>query len=120
LHQVGLKHWIALEGSDVLVREKWGVGVELARLRQWEEPLDEVVDGLQIVVGPSQNVLQQPSFGVGFQVTVEVHKARHGFSSSLSYCPPTACPNASRNASGGCAPDNVILPLMMKNATPPT
>jgi hypothetical protein len=32
----------------------------------------------------------------------------------------TPFPKASRNASGDCAPDNVTLPLMMRNGTPST
>jgi hypothetical protein len=40
------------------------------------------MDLLQIVIGPSQDVIEKPPFGVGSEATVEVHKARHGFPSS--------------------------------------
>ncbi len=95
-----MQNRIALEGGNVLVGEQRGVGIVLAWLREWKKPLDEVVDFFQIVVKPSQDVLQKPTFGVGFQATMEVHKARHEFPSLLNYFEATAWLNASRNASG--------------------
>ena len=44
-----------------------------------------------------------------------------GAGASSTMIPPGHEPvNAARNASGGCAPDSVTLPLMMKNGTPST
>ena len=50
--------------GDVFVGKKRGVRIKLARLRQRQKPLNEVVNRLQIVIRPSQNVFQESAFGV--------------------------------------------------------
>jgi hypothetical protein len=73
--QVGSEKGIGLEGDDVILSEQGGIPVELAGLGQGEEPLDKVVDLLQLVITPGPHVLQEPTFGVCCVPSVEVHQA---------------------------------------------
>ena len=55
------------------------VGVELAGLAEREQPLDEVVDVLHLVVRERPEVGERPPFGVGLERAVELDQVRHGW-----------------------------------------
>src|SRR5262249_53551995 len=76
--QVAAKRPIGVEGGDVVRREQRGVWIELAWLRQREEPLDKVVDAFQRVVSPGPQVAQPAAFAVGGLATIEVEQTGHG------------------------------------------
>src|SRR5207237_6549581 len=77
LVQVGPQQPVGPERGAVLRGQERGVGVETARLRQREQPLDEVVDRFQVVIAPPPEVVQMPALGVRRRAAVKVYQPGH-------------------------------------------
>jgi hypothetical protein len=72
--QVVPKGGISFELSNILIGQQGGIVVESARLRQGEEPLNEIMAAFEGVIVPEPDVFQEAPSAIGHLTPIVIHK----------------------------------------------